>query len=180
MDNIDSSAVRKEQSPAVSKPLSQGSRAPDFTLRTSPDKTLKLSDLRGKPAILVFYPADFSPVCTDELSLYNELLPEFQKYGAQVLGISVDGIWSHQAFAKSRNLHFPLLSDFEPKGAVSRAYGAYREKDGMSDRALFVIDPEGLVWWSYVSPIHVNPGADGILRALDSLQKRGGKIAPTI
>ena len=101
--------------------------------------------------------------------LYNELLPEFRRYGAELLGISVDGAWCHLAFSRDRKLRFPLLSDFEPKGAVARAYGAYREQEGVSERALFVIDREGTICWSYVSPIDVNPGADGILAALEDL-----------
>ena len=125
--------------------------------------------------ILVFYPEDWSPVCSDQLALYQELLPEFEKFNAALLGISVDGIWSHLAFAKDRNLHFPLLADFEPKGAVARRYGVYREGDGFSERALFVIDGDGIVRWSHVSPIGVNPGADGILRALEAL---AGERAP--
>ena len=152
-----------------SKPLPPGTPAPDFTLPRGPDAELKLSELRGRPVILVFYPADWSPVCGDELALYNELLPEFRRHGAEVLGISVDGVWCHLAFAKARNLEFPLLSDFEPKGAVSRAYGAYRARDGFSERALFLVDPEGVIGWSYVSPVNVNPGADGLLSALEAL-----------
>jgi peroxiredoxin len=128
--------------------------------------------LRGHPVILVFYPADFSPVCGDQVVLYNEILPEFGEYGADMLGISVDGVWCHQAFARDRRLHFPLLSDFEPKGAVSRLYGAYRADEGVSERALFVLDREGVITWSYLSPIDVNPGAAGILQALDSLSPR--------
>jgi peroxiredoxin len=118
--------------------------------------------------ILVFYPADWSAVCGDQVVLYNEILPVFNEYNAQLLGISVDGVWCHKAFAQSRNLDFPLLSDFEPKGAVARAYGVYREEDGTSERALFVIDAKGIIRWSYVSPIGVNPGADGILAALEA------------
>jgi peroxiredoxin len=125
--------------------------------------------------ILAFYPEDWSPVCSDQLALYQELLPEFQRYSAQLLGISVDGIWCHLAFAKDRNLHFPLLSDFEPKGEVSRAYHAYRSHDGTSARALFVLDADGVIRWSYVSPVGVNPGADGILRALEEID---GKESP--
>jgi peroxiredoxin len=125
--------------------------------------------LRGQPVILVFYPADWSPVCGDQLALYNEVLPMFQEHGAQVLAISVDGIWSHRAFAGGRKLRFPLLADFEPKGAVAQAYGAYDAETGTSERAMFVIDGEGVIRWSYVSPKGVNPGADGILRALESL-----------
>jgi peroxiredoxin len=149
--------------------LPSGARAPDFALSAGPDKLLKLSDLRGRPVILVFYPADWSPVCGDQVALYNEILPDFREYGAELIGISVDGVWCHAAFARDRNLHFTLLSDFEPKGAVSRAYGAYREKEGISERALFVLDGDGIIRWSFLSPIDVNPGADGILHALDSL-----------
>lgn len=158
--------------PNQSKILSAGTRAPDFELRSSPQKTLKLSKLRGHPVILAFYPADFSPVCGDQVVLYNEILPEFQEYGADIFGISVDGAWCHQAFSRDRHLHFPLLSDFEPKGAVSRLYGAYRADEGVSERALFVLDRDGVIKWSYLSPIEVNPGAAGILQALDSLSPR--------
>jgi peroxiredoxin len=154
-------------------PLSPGSPAPDFELPSTPDQTLSLGELRGQPVILAFYPEDWSPVCSDQLALYQELLPEFQRFNAQLVGISVDGIWCHLAFASDRNLHFPLLADFEPKGEVSRAYQAYRAKDGTSERALFVIDSNGIVQWSYVSPVGVNPGADGILRALESLDENG-------
>lgn len=155
--------------------LPAGTPAPDFALSSAPDQQLRLSDLRGRPVILVFYPADWSPVCGDQVALYNEILPEFREFGAEILGISVDSVWCHAAFARDRNLHFPLLSDFEPKGAVSRQYGAYRQKDGFSERALFVIDKNGVIRWSYVSPVDVNPGADGILSALESL---GDKPAP--
>jgi peroxiredoxin len=152
-----------------SAPLPAGTPAPDFTLPSAPDAVQRLSDLRGKPVILAFYPADWSPVCGDEVALLNEVLPEFQSLGATLLGISVDGVWCHQAFAKSRNLRFPLLADFEPKGGVSRAYGAYRAQDGFSERALFVIDGEGVVRWSYLSPVNVNPGVDGLIAALEEL-----------
>jgi peroxiredoxin len=149
--------------------LSAGTPAPDFALNATPDQVLRLSELRGRPVILVFYPADWSPVCGDQVALYNEILPEFREYGAELLGISVDGVWCHAAFARDRNLRFPLLSDFEPKGAVTRLYGAYREEDGTSERALFVLDGDGIIRWSYCSPVAVNPGADGILNALESL-----------
>ncbi len=151
--------------------LPPGTRAPEFTLHVTPDQTLSLGELRGKPVILAFYPADWSPVCGDQMALYNEVLPEFKKHGAELLGISVDGAWCHAAFARDRRLHFPLLADFEPKGEVSRQYGAYRTKDGFSERALFVIDRQGMIWWSYCSPVAVNPGADGILEALESMPR---------
>jgi peroxiredoxin len=154
-------------------PLPPGSRAPDFQLASTPDQRVSLAEFRGSPVILAFYPADWSPVCTDQMALYQELLPEFHKFNAQLLGISVDGVWSHLAFASDRNLHFPLLADFEPKGAVARAYHVYRDEDGTSERALFVIDAKGMVAWSYVSPVGLNPGADGILRALESLKSEG-------
>jgi peroxiredoxin len=152
-------------------PLKAGDTAPDFTLPSTPDQKVSLSEFRGQPVVLVFYPADWSPVCGDQLALYNELLPEFSASGAQIIGISVDGIWCHIAFGKDRKYHFPLLSDFEPKGAVARQYGVYREHDGESERALFVIDAVGVIRWSHVSPIGINPGADGILKALDSFTK---------
>ena len=162
-------------SSAPSKPaerkgiLQPGTAAPPFTLHTTPDQTVSLSDFSGSPVVLVFYPADWSPVCGDQVTLYNEILPEFRRHNAAVLGISVDGVWCHNAFAAHRKLHFPLLSDFEPKGAVARSYGAYRQREGVTERALFVLDGTATIRWSYLSPIGVNPGADGILEALESL-----------
>ncbi len=143
--------------------------APDFRLPRAPGELLSLRELRGRPVVLVFYPADWSPVCGDQLALYNEVLPEFEKYGAQVVGISVDGPWCHAAYRDSRKLRFPLLADFEPKGAVARAYGVYDEHAGTTERALFVIDGEGVIRWRYVSPSDVNPGAEGILEALETI-----------
>jgi peroxiredoxin len=154
-------------------PLPPGTVAPEFRLPSTPDQTVSLTEFRGQPVILAFYPEDWSPVCSDQLALYQELLPEFQKFNAELIGISVDGIWSHLAFAKDRNLHFPLLADFEPKGQVARTYQVYRATEGTSERALYVIDADGIVHWSYVSPVGVNPGADGILRALESVEDGG-------
>ena len=155
--------------------LQPGTPAPDFTLHSTPDQAVSLSEFRGRPVILAFYPADWSPVCGDQMALYNQILPEFSEYGAELIGISVDGVWCHAAFARERNLHFPLLADFEPKGAVARQYGAYREHDGTTERALFVIDGDGVIRWSYCSPVGVNPGADGILRALEALAGRSAE-----
>ena len=149
--------------------LKEGTPAPDFQLPVTPDQKVALSEFRGKNVILVFYPADWSPVCGDQMALYNQILPEFRRLKAQLVGISVDGVWCHAAFAKDRNLHFPLLADFEAKGAVARTYGVYRQQDGICERALFVIDSKGVITWSYVSPLGVNPGADGILAALEEL-----------
>ena len=152
--------------------LKAGTPAPDFTLPVTPDQQITLSELRGRPVILAFYPADWSPVCGDQLALYNEILSEFHKHHAELLGISVDGAWCHGAYASQRKLHFPLLADFEPKGEVARRYGVYRTHEGTAARALFVIDAEGIIRWSYLSPAGVNPGADGILEALESLDAR--------
>jgi len=152
-------------------PLRVGTRAPDFELSSGPDQTVSLAALRGRPVILAFYPADWSPVCSDQMTLYQAVLPEFQRFDAELLGLSVDGLWCHAAFARDRNLSFPLLADFEPKGDVARAYHVYRAEDGTSERALYVIDADGIVRWSYVSPVDVNPGADGILRALESIDQ---------
>jgi peroxiredoxin len=154
--------------------LQPGVSAPNFSLNSTPDQRVSLTELRGNPVVVVFYPADWSPVCGDQLALYNEILPEFHQYGATILGISVDGVWCHTAFAHDRSLRFALLSDFEPKGAVARAYGVYREDDGTSERALFVIDRDGVIRYSYVSPVGINPGADGILDALEELAKSEG------
>jgi peroxiredoxin len=161
--------MHEQRSQFPNGPLQPGTRAPAFSLRDTPDQTVSLSELRGRIVILVFYPADWSPVCGSELALYNELLPEFQRFGATLLGVSVDGPWCHIAYARESKLKFPLLADFEPKGAVARAYGVYRQHDGTAERALFVIDSEGVIRWSYVSPVGVAPGADGILTALQTL-----------
>jgi peroxiredoxin len=149
--------------------LQKGTQAPDFELFCTPDQKLRLSDLKGKRVILAFYPADWSPVCGDQMALYNETLKFFHKFNAEIIGISVDSKWCHMAFAQNRKLHFPLLADFEPKGAVSRMYGAYNEEEGQSRRALFVLDEEGTIRWSYLSPDGINPGADGILDSLEEM-----------
>lgn len=149
--------------------LQKGEMAPEFILPSAPDQMLSLSGYRGRNVVLVFYPADWSPVCSDELAVFNEILPMLKDYNAQVLGVSVDGVWCHQAYKRERNLHFPLLADFEPKGEVSRKYGAYRSREGTSERSLFVIDGEGRIRWSFLSPLDVNPGAEGVLDTLESL-----------
>jgi peroxiredoxin len=149
--------------------LQKGTVAPDFELYTTPDQKIRLSELKGKKVILAFYPADWSPVCGDQMALYNEMLKYFRRSNAEILGISVDSKWCHTAFAEARKLHFPLLADFEPKGAVARSFGVYDEKEGECQRALFVLDENHTVYWSYLSPIGINPGADGILDALEEM-----------
>jgi peroxiredoxin len=152
-----------------SSPLQAGVAAPEWDLKTTPDQSVRLTDFRGRNLIMAFYPADWSPVCTDQMALYNEILAEFKRHNAELVGISVDHAWCHNAFAQSRNLHFPLLADFHPKASVAQAYGVYDDGIGMAERALFVLDGDGTIHWSYVSPIGVNPGADGILAALEEL-----------
>lgn len=152
--------------------LKDGTKAPDFKLNSTPDQELSLGELKGKNVVLAFYPADWSPVCSDEMSLYSMSLDLFKKADAVVIGISVDSKWSHMAFAQNRKLHFPLLADFEPKGAVSKLYEVYDEKGGHSKRALYLIDKEGIIRWSYLSPEGMNPGVDGILDALDELNEK--------
>ena len=151
--------------------LQKGTPAPPFELYATPDQKLSLTDLRGKPIILAFYPADWSPVCGDQMALFNETLAFFHPYKAELIGISVDSTWSHLAFSQNRKLHFPLLADFEPKGAVSSLFGAYNEISGQCRRALFVIDEQGVIQWSFLSPDGINPGADGILAALKNISQ---------
>lgn len=155
----------------MASPLQPGTAAPAFTLKSTPDQEVRLEEFRGRRLVLAFYPADWSPVCTDQMALYNEILPLFHEHRADVVGISIDHAWCHSAFAQHRNLHFPLLADFHPKGEVASQYGVYDEAIGMADRALFVLDEDGVIRWSYLSPIGVNPGADGILAALEALDK---------
>src|ERR1700681_2137367 len=139
--------------------------APEFELNATPDQKLSLRELKGRNVILAFYPADWSPVCSDELALYNEMLKYFKKFDAELIGISVDSKWCHMAYSQARKLHFSLLADFHPKGETAKKYGVYDENTGQCERALFVLDKEGVIQWSYLSPVAINPGADGIIEA---------------
>lgn len=152
--------------------LAVGTEAPDFELYVTPDQKVRLGELKGKRVVLAFYPADWSPVCGDQLTLYNETLRLFRKQNATLLGISVDSKWCHLAYSRDRKLHFPILSDFEPKGATAKSYQVYDEKEGQSKRALYLIDEDGIIRWNYLSPVGINPGADGILDALDEMNKK--------
>lgn len=165
-------AIERTKGSIFMAALKPGTLAPTFSLPSTPEQRVALSELRGRPVILVFYPADWSPICGDQLALYNELREEFAKFDAALLAISVDGVWCHQAFVQNRGYQFRLLSDFEPKGEIARRYGVYRDQDGIAERALFVLDGAGVIQWSYVSPVGVNPGADGILSALEALPRR--------
>jgi peroxiredoxin (alkyl hydroperoxide reductase subunit C) len=159
--------------------LPAGAPAPELGLPATPGWSLvRLADYRGSPIVLIFYPGDFTPVCTSELGLFNELLPEFGCFGAKLLAVSCDSLWSHVAYAQELNIQVPLLSDYHPKGVGSRRYDVYREEDGISERALFVIDGDGVISWAYVSPIEQNPGADGVLQALERLTGRHLDLPP--
>ena len=151
--------------------LQTGEKAPDFDLHVTPDQKLMLSDLKDKNVVLIFYPADWSPVCGDEIAIFNQAKPIFDRYNAQLVAISVDGAWCHNAYAKANNIHFPLLADFEPKGAVSKMYGVYHEGSGTSARALFLIDTQGIIQYAHLSPDAINPGADGVLAKLKEINK---------
>jgi peroxiredoxin len=145
--------------------IEPGAQAPDFTLPDQDGHRVSLSALRGHTVVLAFYPADFSPVCTDQLSVYQEVHGELEARGAKLLGISVDGAFCHRAFREHANLEIPLLADFHPKGEVARAYGVWSDEYGVSSRAL--VGPDGTVEWSYMSPPLEVPGANLIFDALD-------------
>jgi peroxiredoxin len=153
---------------APSGPLQKGDLAPEFSLQATPDQWVKLSELHG-PVVLIFYPADWSPVCGDELSMFEAALGLFENHGAQLVGISVDSSWCHLAYKSDRKLGFPLLADFHPKGAVAKSFGVFREQDDTTERAIFVLDAQHNVAWSFVSPVGISPGVDGALRAVEAL-----------
>jgi peroxiredoxin len=147
--------------------IEPGSPAPDFTLPDQDGNRVSLSGFRGRTVVLVFYPADFSPVCTDQLSIYQEVLPQLEEQGAALVGISVDGAFCHKAFQQHHNLSIPLLADFHPKGEVARAYGVWSDKHGVAGRALVMVGPEGTVEWAHLSPPLEVPGANLIFDALE-------------
>jgi peroxiredoxin len=150
--------------------IEAGESAPEFTLPNHRGEPVSLSDFRGRKVMLVFYPADFSPVCSDQLSIYQEVLDEIDDAGVQLLGISVDSSWTHNAFRKQLGLDIPLLADFHPKGEVSRSYGAYIDDYGTSNRSLVLIDEEGVVRWVHESPSPIEiPGANLIFDALEAV-----------
>ena len=132
--------------------IEAGAPAPDFTLVDQDGRHVSLSDFRGRSVLLAFYPADFSPTCTDQLSVYQQRLAEFEERGVQLLGISVDGAFCHRAFREHLGLRMTLLADFHPKGEVAKAYGIWSEDYGQSGRGLVLVGPDGGVEWAYESP----------------------------
>jgi len=149
--------------------IEAGAQAPDFTLPDQDGNEVSLSGLKGQRVVLVFYPSDFSPVCTDQLNVYQEVLAELEERGAQLLGVSVDSAWTHKAFREHLGVSIPLLADFHPKGEVAKAYGVWVDDYGVSARALVMVGPDGTVEWSYRSPSPLEiPGANLIFDALDA------------
>jgi peroxiredoxin len=150
--------------------IEPGAAAPDFSLPDQDGNPVSLGDFSGRSLVLAFYPLDFSPVCTDQLSVYQDVLGEIAGTGASLVGVSVDSAYCHRAFREQLGLTMPLLADFHPKGEMSRSYGAYREDRGSTNRSLVLVDAGGTVGWSYASPsTREIPGADLILDALAEL-----------
>ncbi len=149
--------------------IAAGEPAPDFTLRNQDGEKVSLSDFRGRKVMLVFYPADFSPVCGDQFSIYQEVKPEIAEKGVELIGISVDGFFAHKAFQEKLGIDTTLLADFEPKGEVARAYDMYIDSRGHNHRGFVVIDAEGKVkhWHREKTPLDI-PGANLIFDALDA------------
>ncbi|HEX6781443.1 MAG TPA: redoxin domain-containing protein [Solirubrobacterales bacterium] len=147
--------------------IAVGDSAPDFTLRDQDGEKISLSDFRGRKVLLIFYPGDFSPVCGDQLSIYQEVKPEIEAKGVEMIGVSVDSFFAHKAFQEKLGIDTRLLSDFEPKGEVARAYGSYVEKMGFANRTLVLVDEEGAVAWTHEAdnPGEI-PGANLIFDAL--------------
>jgi peroxiredoxin len=161
----------KMEGPAKNKPLSTGTKAPEFKLPDSSGRIVSLSDFKGKRVLLVFYPLDWSPGCSQQLDLYQQELEEFKKRGVQIIGISVDSIYSHGAWAAVRGIEFPLLSDFHPRGEVARKYQVFRDEDGFTERALYLIDENGTIQYSYVSPfLHHVPDIYELYKKIDEVK----------
>jgi peroxiredoxin len=163
------------QGAAQNSGLPIGIPAPDFTLRDGAGRLVSLSDFRGQPVVLVFYPLDWSPACSDQLSLYQSELAEFERHNAQVIGISVDSLYSHGAWAAVRGITFPLLADFNPRGQVAKRYQVWREGDGFSERALFIVDGQGTIRYAHVSP--ELPKVPDIYELFDQLERVAGAEA---
>ena len=161
----------KMEGPALNTPLPPGTRAPDFALPDASGRIIRLSDFRGRPIVLVFYPLDWSPGCSQQLDLYQHELQEFERRGANVAAISVDSIYSHGAWAAVRGISFPLLADFNPKGEIARTYRVFRDGDGFSERALYVVDRDGVIRYRHVSPfVHHIRDIYELFKVLDSLK----------
>jgi mycoredoxin-dependent peroxiredoxin len=148
-----------------------GSPAPEFSLKDQDQKEVKLGDYKGKKrVVLVFYPLDWSPVCTKEHACFVNGMKQFEQLDAQVLGLSVDSVWSHKAYAEKMGIHYPLLADFHPRGAVAAKYGAYLDDKGITGRAIYIIDREGKLAWQKNYDIPVVPDINEVSTALASVK----------
>ncbi len=156
--------------------LRAGAVAPDFCLPSTPNQKVCLHEFLGKNVVLIFYPADWSPVCTEQLGSVRDAMIRIKEHDVEVLGISVDNSWCHLAFQKDSKYGFQLLSDFEPKGEVSKKYGVYRPEDGTSARAAFLIGSDGRIVWSDLAPVGANPGVEGIIDALENMYPKSAAV----
>jgi peroxiredoxin len=155
---------------AINEPLAPGTPAPSFALRDPAGEVVRLEDFRGRPLVIVFYPLDWSPGCSQQLDLYQQELDEFRRHDAELVAISVDSLYSHGAWSAVRGITFPLLADFHPKGDVARSYSVWREPDGFSERALYIVDPGGTIAYGHVTPyVHHVPDIYELFDALDEI-----------
>jgi len=151
--------------------VATGQMAPEFTLKDQSMKEVKLADFRGKkPVVLIFYPLDWSPTCTQEHACVVNEMKRFEQLNAQVLGVSVDSAWSHKAYAEKMHIEYPLLADFQPRGAVGTQYGVYLADKGITGRAIFIIGKDGKIAWAKNYDIPVVPDVDEVAKALSSVQ----------
>jgi len=146
--------------------IAVGQAAPDFSLKDQNQKDVKLSDYRGKNVVIVFYPLDWSPVCTNEHACFVNDMKQFEKLNAQVLGLSVDSVWSHKAFAEKMGIRYPLLADFQPRGAVASKFGVYLEEKGITGRAIAIVDRGGKIAWFKQYDIPTVPDMKEVAEAL--------------
>jgi len=146
--------------------LSVGAAAPEFILKDQNQRDVKLSDYRGKNVVIVFYPLDWSPVCTKEHACFVNDMKRFEALDAQVLGISVDSAWSHKAFAEKLGIHYPLLADFHPRGAVADKFGVYFADKGITGRAIAIVDRRGNIAWFKNYDLPTQPEMNEVAEAL--------------
>lgn len=167
-DGTATNGPSSEQLNGLISPLPVGMLAPDFTLPQAPHSRLGLHSFGNYALVLVFYPMDWEPVSREQLILYQTYTDTFDRLGARLLGISIDHLYCHAAFAREAHIHFPLLADFQPRGRVARQIGVFRQAQGVSARALFVIDAQGVIQFSKAYPDQLNPGVDEVLTILEA------------
>ncbi len=152
-------------------PISVGQAAPEFTLKDQSQKEVKLSDFKGKKnVVLMFYPLDWSPVCTNEHACVVNDMKKFDSLDAQILGLSVDSVWSHKAYAEKMGINYPLLADFQPRGAVADKFGMFLADKGITGRAIAIINKDGNVAWFKQYDIPTLPAIDEVAQALSQIK----------